>query len=161
MKKKATLLRSFMKNYNNFTASDTKMEELRIHFIDVASQSQSATNLNKKHNLTVMKSNENDQDKLKATDSDNLQPLPTTKENLNFRISFDPVNGDNETKIKFPNGKTVTSDKKEVKKNLIRAVIKACVENNMKKKAKLLRSFMKDDITFSSSDKKMDELRKN
>jgi len=87
--------------------------------------------------------------------------LPMAKESVIFRILFNPLNEDNGGKIKFPNGETVTSEQIEVKKHLTRAVIKACLDNKMKKKATLLRSFMKDDGTLSLLDKKMDDLRKH
>merc|ERR1711982_89992 len=75
-------------------------------------------------------------------------------------MGFDPANGDIVTRIEFPNGKTVTSEKEEVKKHLIRAVIKTCLDNKMKKKAMLLRSFVKDNATLSL-DEKRDELQKH
>jgi len=41
------------------------------------------------------------------------------------------------------------------------AVIKACLDNKMKKKAMLLRSFAKDNVPLSSSHEKMHELQKH
>merc|ERR1711862_293023 len=103
---------------------DKKMDNLRKHFLDVASPSSS-----NRHTNQIINS-------------------PSTAiETHSFLISFE-TNKNNETNVKFPNGKTVSSHKKEVNKNLIRAVIKACLDNNMKKKAKLLRSSIKDDGIF-------------
>merc|ERR1711862_824895 len=130
--------RSIVKDNVALSSSHEKMDDLRKHFLNAASLL--AINRNKKQSVNR---------------------LSTTKESLFFRISFDPANGDIVTRIEFPNGKTVTSDKEEVKKHLIRAVIKSCLDNKMKKKAMLLRSFVKDNATLSSTDEKMDELRKH
>jgi len=137
MKKKAMLLRSFAKDNVPLSSSHEKMHELRKHFLNTALPL--AQNRYKKQSVNH---------------------LSTTKENLIFRISFDPANGEIETKIKFPNGKTVTSYNEEVQKHLIRALIKTCLDNKMKKKAMLLRSFVKDNATLSL-DEKRDELQKH
>jgi len=51
---------------------------------------------------------------------------------------------DKSVKIVLPNGKWIASNKKEVKKHLTRAVIKACKENDMPRKANSLKPFMKE-----------------
>jgi len=81
---------------------------------------------------------------------------PSSKETVPFQVSFDPTDPNNSVKIQLPNGKTVTTQKKEVMKHVTRAVIQACAENNMNKKAASLRPFMKDEVPASP---KQDKLR--
>lgn len=86
-----------------------------------------------------------------------ITKVPDTKETLQFNVSFDPTNPEGSVEIKLPNGKTFTAKKKEVMKHVTRAVIKACVENNMNKKAASLRPFMKDEVPTSPKQVKLRE----
>lgn len=79
------------------------------------------------------------------------------KQDLHFRVSFDPTSA-NSVEIVLPNGKVVSSKKKEVMKHVTRAVINACLDNNMPKKAASLRPFMKDEIPSSPKQQKVREV---
>jgi len=76
---------------------------------------------------------------------------------MDFKISFDPTIEGDTVNIIFPNGKTITCVNEEVRKHLTRAIAKACGNNGMKRKASLLRSFMKADKSVKSCGKKWNE----
>merc|ERR1712157_692257 len=79
------------------------------------------------------------------------------KQDLHFSVSFDPTST-NSVEIVLPNGKVVSSKKKEVMKHVTRAVINACLDNNMPKKAASLRPFMKDERPSSPKQQKVREV---
>jgi len=81
--------------------------------------------------------------------------------NMNFKITFDPTNDGETVNIIFPNGKTITCVNKEVRKHLTRAVVKACGNNGMSKKARILGSLLDANLSLRSSSKKRTSFQKH